>query len=210
MREMRRGAATVLGYVGIMGPQDGVDHLLRAVRHLVVDLGRTDVLCYVIGKGDALGELQELAADLDIEDHIVFTGWVGPEDLPRHLAAMDICIDPDPSNEYNDRCTMIKMMEYMALGKPIVAFDLPEHRVSAGEAAVYATGNDDMQMARLIAELIDDPERRARMGAIGTGARGDIAGVELPGRTARRDVRRARCQRSTRDRGCPVPRGSRR
>jgi GT2 family glycosyltransferase/glycosyltransferase involved in cell wall biosynthesis len=164
---LRGGAGIVLGYVGIMGPQDGVDHLLRAVRHLVFDFGRTDVLCYVIGRGDMLSELEELARTLDIEKHVEFTGWVSPDELPTYLAAMDICIDPDPSNEYNDRCTMIKMMEYMALAKPIVAFDLPEHRVSAGEAALYAGGNDEREMARLIAELIDDPQRRATMGAIG-------------------------------------------
>ena len=126
-----------------------------------------DVLCYVIGRGDMLSELEELARALDIEKHVEFTGWVSPDELPTYLAAMDICIDPDPSNEYNDRCTMIKMMEYMALAKPIVAFDLPEHRVSAGEAALYAGGNDEREMARLIAELIDDPQRRATMGAIG-------------------------------------------
>ncbi len=137
------------------------------VRHLVFDFGRTDVLCYVIGRGDMLSELEELARALDIEKHVEFTGWVSPDELPTYLAAMDICIDPDPSNEYNDRCTMIKMMEYMALAKPIVAFDLPEHRVSAGEAALYAGGNDEREMARLIAELIDDPQRRATMGAIG-------------------------------------------
>lgn len=166
---LRSKAGTILGYVGIMGPQDGVDYMLRAVHHLVNDLHRPDVYCAIIGRGDAVPDLEKLALDLGIADKVWFSGWVLPDDLPGYLSAMDICIDPDPSNNYNDKCTMIKMMEYMIMGKPIVAFDLPEHRVSAGDAAVYATANDEADFAAKIAELMDDPERRRRMGEIGRG-----------------------------------------
>ena len=81
-----------------------------------------------------------------------------------YLSAADICIDPDPSNPFNDRCTMVKMMEYMALGKPIVAFDLPVHRIAAQAAAVYAHPNDEFDFTQRILALMDDPERREKMG----------------------------------------------
>jgi glycosyltransferase involved in cell wall biosynthesis len=164
---LRSKARTILGYVGIMGPQDGVDYLLRAIHHLVTDLGRHDVFCVIIGKGDSLPDLAELATRLGIADKVWFTGWVSFEDLLRYLSTADICVDPDPSNRFNDKCTMIKMMEYMVMGKPIVAFDLPEHRVSAGDAALYARPNDELDFARKITELMDDPERRRSMGEIG-------------------------------------------
>jgi glycosyltransferase involved in cell wall biosynthesis len=164
---LRSRAGTILAYVGIMGPQDGVDYLLRAIRHLVKDLGREDVFCVIIGRGDAVPALKELAESLGITDKVWFTGWISLDDLPRYLSAADICVDPDPSNRYNDLCTMIKMMEYMVMGKPIVAFDLPEHRVSARDAAVYAQANDERDFARRIEELMDDPKRRRSMGEIG-------------------------------------------
>lgn len=164
---LRSRAETILGYVGIIGPLDGVDYLLRAIQHLVDNLGRDDVLCLIIGKGDSIADLEDMAGELGIADKIRFTGWVSPEDLPRYLSATDICLDPDPANPFNDRSTMIKMMEYMAMSKPIVAFDLPEHRVSAQDAAVYAQPNDPRDFASKIEELMDDPDRRRSMGEIG-------------------------------------------
>ncbi len=165
--DLRTRAGTVLGYVGIIGPLDGVEYLLHAIRYLVNDLDRDDVSCLIIGKGDALPDLEDLAAKLGITDKIQFTGWIAPDDVPRYLSTVDICVDPDPSNPFNDGCTMIKMMEYMAMSKPIVAFDLPEHRVSAADAAVYARPNDPTDLARKIAELMDDPARRCSMAEIG-------------------------------------------
>lgn len=164
---LRRRATTVLGYVGIMGPQDGVDYMLRAIHNLVHVLGYHDVFTVIIGKGDALPELRSLARELEIVDHVWFTEWIPYDDLLSYLSTADICLDPDPSNPFNDRCTMIKMTEYMAFGKPIVAFDLPEHRVTAGEAALYAESNDEMDFANKILELVGDPERREVMGKIG-------------------------------------------
>jgi glycosyltransferase involved in cell wall biosynthesis len=164
---LQQRASTILGYVGHMGPQDGVDYLLRALHHLVYDLDRRDVFCVVVGKGDMLSELKALAEELETERYVWFTGWIPDEDLLRYLSTADICLDPDPSNPFTDRSTMVKMMEYMALGKPIVAFDLPEHRVTAQDAAVYARPNDELDFARQIAALMDDPERRRAMGAKG-------------------------------------------
>jgi len=164
---LRQRANTILGYVGHMGPQDGVDYLLRVLYHLVYDLDRHDVFCVIVGNGDMLPELKALAKELHIEEYVWFTGWIPDEDLIRYLSTADICIDPDPSNPFTDRSTMVKMMEYMALGKPIVAFDLPEHRVTAQDAAVYARPNDELDFAQQIASLMDDPQRRKKMGEKG-------------------------------------------
>jgi glycosyltransferase involved in cell wall biosynthesis len=166
--ELRKRAGTILGYVGSIEPQDGLDYLLRALHQLVYALGKKDVFCVIIGPGSVLAYLKNLATELQIDDYIWFTGWIPDEDMIRYLSTVDICVDPDPSNPFNDRCTMIKMTEYMALGKPIVAFDLPEHRVTAGEAAVYASPNDETDFAKQIAILMDDQVQRKKMGQIGS------------------------------------------
>ncbi len=158
---------TVLAYVGVMGYQDGLDYLLRALHHLVHDLGRTDFCCVLIGHGDAYADLQAMTSDLALDDYVVFTGWVPYEQVGGYLHAADICVAPEPSNTYTDLSTTIKMMEYMALAKPIVAFALPEHQWTAREAARYAHPNDELDFARQLAELMDDPERRQRMGDFG-------------------------------------------
>jgi glycosyltransferase involved in cell wall biosynthesis len=165
--DLRARGNLIIGYVGIIAQQDGVDYLLRALKHLSNDLGKIGFYCVIIGKGDELDSLIRLAHSLGLEDHVWFTGYVPDEDLIRILSSADICVDPDPSNPFNDRCTMIKMMEYMALGKPIVSFDLPEHRVTAQEAALYALPNNELDFARQIMMLMDDPERRRKMGQQG-------------------------------------------
>jgi glycosyltransferase involved in cell wall biosynthesis len=164
---LRQKARVIIGYVGILARQDGLDYLLRALAHLRADLGRSDFFCVVVGQGQGLPGLTTLASELGLDGHIWFTGYVANADLMRYLSTADICVDPDPSNAFNDRCTMTKLMEYMALGKPIVAFDLPEHRVTAQGAAVYARPNEELDFARQIATLMDDPERRRQMGAFG-------------------------------------------
>jgi len=164
---LRAKAKVILAYVGVMAPQDGVDYLLRALHLLRCELKKDDFYCVIIGKGSTLDDLKELAKKLDLEKHVWFTGYIPDADMLRYLSTADICIDPDPSNPFNDRCTMIKMMEYMAMGKPIVAFDLPEHRVTAQNGALYARPNDELEFARQIAVLMDDPERRERMGKEG-------------------------------------------
>ncbi len=165
--ELRGRAELIIGYIGELGPQDGLDYLLRTVRHLVYDLGQTSVLCVLIGQGPVLPALKTMAAELGIEQHVWFTGWISWADVVRYLITADICVDPDPSNPFTDRSTMLKMMEYMALGKPIVAFDLPEHRVTAQEAAVYVRPNGELEMARQIVKLAGDPARREEMSRFG-------------------------------------------
>jgi len=165
--ELRKRAGTILGYVGVMGFQDGVDYLLRALKHLVDDLGRTDVYCMLLGTGDAWEGLRRLAAELDLQQYVWLPGYVSNEDLRSCLATADVLVAPDPKNPFTDRSTMIKMMEYMAFGKPIVAFDLTEHRFTARGAARYARPNDTLDFASQIAALMDDPALRRRMGALG-------------------------------------------
>ena len=164
---LKNTGKTILGYVGAMNPQDGVDHLLRALHHLVHHLKRTDFYCVIIGDGDSREALISLAADLGLSDHVRFTGFIPDEEMVRYLSTADICLDPNPSSPLNDVSTWIKVMEYMALGKPVISFDLKETRVSAGDAALYATPNDEAEFAAAIARLMDDPAKRAEMGACG-------------------------------------------
>jgi glycosyltransferase involved in cell wall biosynthesis len=165
--ELRKRGKVIIGYIGVMGIQDGLDYLLRALHHLLTTLGRSDFFCVIIGKGSALADLKALSSQLGLDRNVWFTGFIPEADMLRYMSTIDIGVDPDPSNSFNDRCTMIKMMEYMTLGKPIVAFDLPEHRVTAGEAALYARPNDELDFARHIQTLMDDPELRIKMGQIG-------------------------------------------
>jgi glycosyltransferase involved in cell wall biosynthesis len=164
---LRQSGKFTLCYVGDMGHHDGVDYLLRALKYLAEELDRSDFFCTLVGGGDAHAGLKLLAEKLKLSDYVLFTGPVPHTEVARYLSAADICVAPEPSNNYNDRSTMIKMTEYMAIGKPIVAFDLPEHRVTAQEAALYAEPNSEFDFARKIVLLMGDPERRQRMGRIG-------------------------------------------
>jgi glycosyltransferase involved in cell wall biosynthesis len=164
--EIRKRADTILVFLGNMGFQDGVDYLFRSLGQLD-QLGKRDWYCILIGHGDAQPSAQRIARQLHIDDRVEFTGFLPAEQYLPLLCAADICVDPDPSNFYTDRSTMGKMMDYMLAGKPIVAFDLPEHRVTAADSACYAAPNDECDFAREIAELMGQPERRASMGEIG-------------------------------------------
>ncbi len=164
---LKRGRKHLVGYVGVMGRQEGIDYLLQAARHIVVERGRTDVHFGLVGGGTSLDEMKALARELGVADHVTFTGRVPDAQLLAMLNTADVCVNPDVANEMNDKSTMNKIMEYMALGKPIVQFDLTEGRFSARDASLYATKNDARDMAERILELLDDPGRRARMGAYG-------------------------------------------
>jgi glycosyltransferase involved in cell wall biosynthesis len=158
---------SILLYVGAMNPQDGVDHLVEAVRRLRYEMGRTDFFCVVVGGGDSLEDLKTAAAEARLEDYIRFTGWIPEDDLRRYLSTADVCLDPNPSSPLNDVSTWIKVMEYMAVGKPTVSFDLKETRFTARDAAIYVRPNDVGEFAKAIATLMDDPARRQQMGAYG-------------------------------------------
>src|SRR5215472_8457776 len=164
LRNMKK---CILCYVGALNPQDGVDYLLRSLKDLVYKLNRKDFYCVIMGTGDSLEDLRELAKDLNLEGYIELTGYVSEEELMQNLSAADICVDPDPSSPLNDVSTWIKIMEYMALGKPIVTYDLKETRWSAQDAALYIKPNDEMEFAEGIAKLMDRPDLRAKMGEFG-------------------------------------------
>ncbi|MFZ5749589.1 MAG: glycosyltransferase family 4 protein [Pseudomonadota bacterium] len=164
---MRHGAATVMGYVGVIGQQEGMDLLVEAADHLIRTLGRTDVHFVIVGFGPELPTVEADVAARGLSDWFTFTGPLYGDDLLRALNSCDIGVSPDPKNAMNDISTMNKVMEYMTLEKPVVQFDLKEGRASAGEASVYARANDPRDFAERIAELIDDPARRAEMGRIG-------------------------------------------
>ncbi|TQM43085.1 glycosyltransferase family 4 protein [Pseudonocardia cypriaca] len=164
---LRRGKRYLAAYLGVMGPQDGVDGALRALAHLRHDRGRDDLHTVLMGGGDDLDDLIALARDLGLSDCVEFTGRVPDEFVQRCLSTADVCLSPDPKNPLNDLSTMNKVVEYMAMGRPLVSFELREARVSAGEAAAYAPAGDEPAFAALIDELLDDPDRRERMGEIG-------------------------------------------
>ena len=165
--KVRAKASIMLGYLGVIGQQDGVDYLIRSLEYIVKELGITDIHAVIMGSGSAVPSLKKLTAKLELEQYISFTGSIPYNDLPRYVSACDICIDPDPYNPYNDRSTMVKMMDYMAMAKPIVAFDLTEHRASAGQAALYSIRNDIHDFAKTIVDLIENPELQKTMGEIG-------------------------------------------
>jgi glycosyltransferase involved in cell wall biosynthesis len=163
----KNGRAFLVGYVGVMGKQEGIDHLLRAAKHLIHELGRSDVQFCLIGDGSERAELVAMAYAMGLGDHVTFTGRVSDKVMLDILNASDVCVNPDTANPMNDLSTMNKIMEYMSLGKPIVQFDLKEGKVTAQDASLYALGNDAVDFANKIAELLADPERRAAMGAAG-------------------------------------------
>jgi glycosyltransferase involved in cell wall biosynthesis len=164
--EWRNGRAFMVGYVGVIGSQEGLDLLMRAVRH-VLDKMRTDVQFVIVGDGPALGEIQTLARTLKIDPYVTFTGRVDDATLFTVLSTADVCVNPDRPNEMNDKSTMNKILEYMAMGKPIVQFDLLEGRFSARDASLYANNVDPCDFAEKILALLDDPVKRAQMGEFG-------------------------------------------
>jgi glycosyltransferase involved in cell wall biosynthesis len=164
---LSRPGVTGIAYLGLMGVQDGVEHLIQSLHHLRRDLGREDFWCLLLGCGEEQGRLEEMVRQLELGSHVRFTGFIADPDYIPFVLAADICVDPDPSSEYNDRSTMVKIMDYMTFGKPIVTFDLPENRFSAGDAAVYVKPNDDLEFAKALARLMDQPDERLRMGIAG-------------------------------------------
>ena len=164
---LKKGRRYLVGYVGVMGQQEGIDHLLRMVRYIVLDKYRTDVQFILVGGGTALGNMQNYAVELGISEYVTFTGRVPDRDLLTALCTSDVCVNPDVANEMNDKSTMNKIMEYMALSKPIVQYDLAEGRFSAQEASLYARPNDEIDFAEKILLLLDDPVLREKMGEHG-------------------------------------------
>jgi glycosyltransferase involved in cell wall biosynthesis len=164
---LRRGRRFLAAYIGVMGPQDGVDIVVRAADIVVHDMGRDDIAFTLIGSGDCFDELVALRDELKLGDHVEFTGRAPDEVVKKILSTADVGLSPDPKNPLNDVSTMNKTMEYMAFELPVVAFDLLETRVSAAAAAVYVKPNDVREYAKAIVDLMDDEGTRAQLAKIG-------------------------------------------
>jgi glycosyltransferase involved in cell wall biosynthesis len=157
----------LVGYLGEMCKQDGVDHLLRAAETVVRRYSRQNVRFILLGGGPELGHLRHMAKRMGLEEYVTFTGRVSDPELCRYLSSVDLCVDPDPVTEWSNKSTMNKIMEYMFFGKPIAAYPLTENMFSAGGAAFYAAPNDPADLARVILESLDDPAERAKRGRLG-------------------------------------------
>lgn len=164
--EIKRGKRYMVGYLGVIGQQEGIEYLLDAAAYLR-DNGRDDIFWGIVGGGPHLEALRRKASSMGLDGIVEFTGRVPDDVMLDYLNTADVCVNPDEYNAMNDKSTMNKVLEYMALGKPIVQFDLTEGRYSAGEASLYAKRNDAVDLARNIAALLDDPERRKSMGEAG-------------------------------------------
>jgi len=164
---LKKGKLFLAAYLGVMGIQDGVDYIINAVNILVNNRNFRDFVVYLIGTGDDWQRLKQMSEKLGLDEFIIFTGFIPYEKVFEILSTADICLSPDPLNPLNDLSTMNKVMEYMALGKPIVSFDLKEARFSAGDSAIYVENNNPEAFADGIARLLRDPQLCSRMKAIG-------------------------------------------
>ena len=163
----KKGRRFMVGYVGVMSKQEGIDHLLRAVRYIVRELGKDDVQFVIVGSGPEVELVREYASEIGVDEYVTFTGRVADAELLEVLNTADICVNPDVANDMNDKSTMNKIMEYMALGKAMVQYDLREGRYSEQGASLYARRNDEVDFARKIVELLDDERLRIEMGRLG-------------------------------------------
>jgi glycosyltransferase involved in cell wall biosynthesis len=165
--ELRRGRKHLVAYIGVMGPQDGVDLAVRAAAYIVRNLGREDISFTFMGAGDSHQQIVALRDELGLQDYVELPGRVPDDTVVNVLSTAAVGLSPDPKNPLNDVSTMNKTLEYMAFELPVVAFDLKETRVSAGEAATYIASGDVGAYARAIVELLDDGDKRAAMGKAG-------------------------------------------
>lgn len=165
--EIKRGRKYMVGYLGVIGQQEGIEYLLKAAHYIKNELKRDDLFWGIVGGGPHLAQLRELSHDMGLDDIVEFTGRVPDETLLDYLNTADVCVNSDEYNEMNDKSTMNKILEYMALGKPIVQFDLTEGRYSAQEASLYAEPNNAVDMANKIIKLLENPEKCKQMGEYG-------------------------------------------
>jgi glycosyltransferase involved in cell wall biosynthesis len=163
----RRGRRYLVGYLGVMAEFDGIDHLIRAAHELVLNRGRRDIQFCLIGSGPMIEHLKRLAEDLNVNDYIEFTGRIPDSEVIERLSSCDVCVSPDPLNPLNNKSTMNKILEYMALERAIVQYDLLEGRRSAAEASLYADPNNIADFATKIESLLSNPDACSQMGSLG-------------------------------------------
>jgi glycosyltransferase involved in cell wall biosynthesis len=163
----RNGRTYLVGYVGVISQSEGLDLLLESVDHIVRKRGRKDIQFVLVGGGPEWQAIKELTKKMNLQNYVTLTGRVDDKTLFTVLSTADVCVNPDRVTAMNDMSTMNKIMEYMALGKPIVQFDVTEGRFSAQDASLYAKANDPADFGDKVLELLEDPERRASIGALG-------------------------------------------
>jgi len=164
---LRKGKKYLVGYLGVMGPNDGIEYLLESIDFIVHSLKREDIHFSLIGSGDLQPKLRKMCTRLKLDEFVEFTGRIPDQMVKEIISTADLGVAPDPKDPLNDVSTMNKIIEYMALEKAIVCFDLKEARVSAGAAAVYAKANDIQDFALNIIELLELPDKRKEMGKFG-------------------------------------------
>jgi len=165
--EIKKGKKYMVGYLGVIGQQEGIEYLLEAAKYLKEIKNRNDIFFGIVGGGPHLEELKKKSKDMGLDDIVEFTGRVSDEKMLDYLNTADVCVNPDEYNEMNDKSTMNKVLEYMALKKPIVQFDLTEGKYSAQEASLYAKHNDSIDFAEKIEYLLKNKEARKKMGEYG-------------------------------------------
>ena len=163
----KKGRRYLVGFVGVIGDQEGIDLLLAAVKHLVFEMSRTDIQFVLVGDGPSRKRMETLSVEMGLADYVTFLGRAPNAELFSVLSSADICVNPDRVNPMNNLSTMNKILEYMAMKKAMVQFDVVEGRVSAGDASLYAKPNDPVDLAEKIVGLLADPQRCERMGKIG-------------------------------------------
>ena len=166
-RKEKFGKPYLVGYVGTISHLEDADILLKVAQTLK-DRGRDDVHFTCVGGGPGLEDVIHLKETMGLDDRVTFTRRIPDKDLVEVLSTADVCVNIDRPTEQNDHSTMIKIMEYMALKKPIVQFDLKEGRFSAGDASLYAEKGNVEDFADKVLWLLDNPDERRRMGDTGT------------------------------------------
>lgn len=167
VESIKRGKKYMVGYLGVIGAQEGIEYILEAAKYLKEELNRDDIFWGIVGGGNHLEEMQKLCNDMELADCVEFTGRVPDEQLLDYLNTADVCVNSDTYNSMNDKSTMNKILEYMALKKPIVQFDLKEGRYSAQDASLYAEQNNAKDLADKILSLLENPRKRQEMGEFG-------------------------------------------
>jgi len=165
--KFKKGREYLVGYVGVIGKQEGLNYLVDSCKYIVQEKKRDDIHFICIGDGTELKNIERYASEQLVSDYFTFTGRVSDDVLLKALNTADICVNPDEYNEMNNKSTMNKIMEYMALKKPIVQFDLKEGKFTAQKASLYAKPNDSIDLAMKILKLIDNPKKRKEMGKYG-------------------------------------------
>jgi glycosyltransferase involved in cell wall biosynthesis len=165
--ETKNEKPLLVAYVGFMGQQDGLDLLVESIEHIVKYEKRQDTHFLLVGRGTMLSALREMVAKKELDRFVTFTGQVPHEQVVNYLSNADVGVAPDPKTPMNDNSTMIKIFEYMALGLPVVLFDLKEGRRTAGPAALYAKPNDPIDFANQVNRLLNSAELRRQLGACG-------------------------------------------